>query len=620
MEVAMTKRQLMIETTSVIISVVFIAAAFILTQILGEETWFIILLFGLSFLIGGYAKAKEGVLATIKDKSLNVEILMILAALGAFIVGNYSEGAILIIIFSISGVLESYATSKSEKALTSLLKLAPKTAFLYKNGVETEIEITNIKVGDQVIVKVGQQVPVDGKIIKGSTALNQAAITGEFVPVYKDTQDSVYAGSINIESTIIVETMKDPKESVVQKIIDFVENAQKNRTKSQSLIDKVEKYYVYLVILMAVTFMILPPLVGWLTWDDAFYRGIIVLVVGSPCALVASITPAMLSSLSNAAHHRILIKGGSHLESLIGLKTVVFDKTGTITTGIPKVIKIETIDSVDQNDVLKILYTLEKQSDHPLAKAIVDHLGSDYHLEDIETNEISGRGMEAIIDNNTWHIGRFESSVHDGMKEKIDKCSLLGHSIVTIIKNQEVVGFVALMDTLRESTLSVMNILRSQGIKTILLTGDNENTASAIAKEAGVDSYEANCFPDDKVSRVKKLQKEFGKVMMIGDGINDAPALAIADISAAMGTGTDVSLETADIVFMNDRLENLPKIIKLSKRMRIVTLQNVVFSIGVILVLMISNVFGIIQLPAGVVAHETSTILVILNSLRLLFK
>jgi len=624
----MTKKQLIIETISVSMSIVFIIAAFILSKVINPNALIVIILFGLSFIIGGFAKAKEGVLSTIHKKSLNVEILMILAALGAFIVGNYSEGAILILIFSISGVLESYATSKSEKALTSLLKLAPKTALLYENGKEREVQVADIKVKDQVIVKVGQMVPVDGNIITGTTSLNQAAITGEFVPVYRGPKEFVYAGSINIESTIVVETTKDPSDSVVQKIIDFVKNAQNDKTESQTLIDKIEKYYVYVVILIAVLFMLIPPIFGWLSSSEAFYRGIIVLVVGSPCALVASITPATLSSLSNAAHNRILIKGGKHLEELIGLKAVVFDKTGTITTGVPKVVRIETISELDKENVLSILYTLEKQSEHPLAKAIVDSLDEKYLVANIETKEVSGRGMQATIDGDTWQIGRFDHSMHPEMEEKLDRCTGLGHSVISIIKNKEMIGFAALMDTIRDNAKDVMTELRKQGIQTVLLTGDHKFTAAAIAKEAGVDSFEADCFPEDKVRKIKELQKTYGKVMMIGDGINDAPALAIADISVAMGTGTDVSLETADIIFMNDKLENLPKIITLAKRMRRITLQNVIFAVGVITILMLSNILGAFDIPLftgfsitiGVVAHESSTILVILNSLRLLLK
>ncbi|MBE0700248.1 MAG: cadmium-translocating P-type ATPase, partial [Acholeplasmataceae bacterium] len=616
----MTKRQLVFETISVILSILLIVAAMILSGMIQPEPWYVVLLFGLSFAIGGFAKAKEGILATVENKALNVEILMIMAALGAFIVGNYSEGAILILIFSISGLLESYASSKSEKALTSLLKLAPKTAILMVGKEEREVLVNDLKIKDRVVVKVGQQVPVDGLVVNGSSSVNQAAITGEFVPVFKDINDTVYAGSINIDSTMIVEATKDPKDSVVQKIIELVKSAQQDKTKSQSLINKIERYYVYIVILIAVFFMIVPPLFGWLPWHDAFYRGIIVLVVGSPCALMASIAPAMLSSLSNAAHHRILIKGGSHLENLIDINVVVFDKTGTITTGTPNVVRIEVSANYNREMVLGILYTLEKQSNHPLAKAVVEHLGSNYQLDGIESTEVSGRGMQGKYQHALWQIGRFESTHEQDIVDKMNTCSTLGHSLIPIIKNGISIGFVALMDTIRDDVKMMIDYLKKRNIKSVLLTGDNEDTAKSIAKEANIDVYESNCFPEDKVNKVKELQKAYGKVLMIGDGINDAPALATADIGVAMGTGTDVSLETADIIFMNDKLENLPRTLNLAMRMRHVTLQNVIFSITVITLLMISNVFGLIQLPFGVVAHETSTILVILNSLRLLFK
>lgn len=615
----MTRKQLVVETTLLSISIIFIILGFIFSQ--GHpEPWYVGLLFGLSFAIGGYEKAKEGIRATIRNKSLNVEILMILAALGAFIVGDYSEGAILIMIFSISGVLESYATSKSEKALTSLLKLAPKTATRWVNHQELTVQVSELNIGDCVVVKVGEQIPVDGKIVEGTTSLDQSAITGEFVPVSRGQGEDVFAGSINVESRIIVETMKDPKDSVVQKIVDFVTKAQHEKTKSQSFIDRFEKWYVYVVIVFAIFLMIVPPLVGW--WDHAyaFNRGVIVLVVGSPCALVASITPAMLSALSNGARKRILIKGGSPLEMLIGTKAIMLDKTGTITSGIPQVVRIEVIDDLNGDEVLKVLYTLERQSIHPLAKSITDHLGATYQLENIQTHEVSGHGMEAIIDGKKWQIGRFGSSIHPQIQEKLDRCVMLGHSNVSIILDGVTVGFVALMDTVRDHAKDVMDELKTMGIHTVLLTGDHKYTAHAMAKEAHIEHFESDLLPEQKVDHVINYQHQYGKVIMVGDGINDAPALAMADVGIAMGSATDVSLETADIVIMNDQLESIPKLINLAKRTRMITLQNIIFSVSVITFLLISNVFGIIELPIGVVAHEGSTILVILNSLRLLLK
>ncbi len=615
----MNKKQLLFETISVIISIILIIVAYVIESQIGDP-WYVITLYALAFAIGGYAKAKEGIKATIHNKALNVEILMIIAALGAFIVKNYAEGAILIIIFAVTGVLESYATSRSNKDLTSLLKLAPKVAILIKDGKEIEVPVGDLKVGDRVIVKVGQQIPVDGTIVDGASSIDQAAITGEFVPVSKGLNEDVFAGSINIESTIIVETKKDPSESVVQKIINLVQEAQQNKTHGQSLIKKIERYYVYIVILMAIAFMTIPSAAGWMTASEAFYRGTVVLVVGSPCALVASITPAMLASLSNSARKRILVKSGQHFENLIGIDTIIVDKTGTLTTGEPKVARIEIIDSVNKDEVLSLLLTLEKQSNHPLAKAVVTYLDGDVNTFSAKTTEISGRGMETTYKNSTWRVGRFDATLNQTLENAYAHCQSLGHSIVNIIKDDEIIGYVALMDTLRDRAKEAIIALKEAGIETILVTGDNENTAKYIAAEAGIDRYRANCFPEDKVNELKSLKAEGRHVIMVGDGINDAPALATADVSVAMGAGTDVSLETADIIFMNNRIENLPKLINLSKRMRVITLQNIIFSISVILVLLVSNVFGVIRLPLGVVAHEGSTILVILNSLRLLFK
>ena len=615
----MTRKQLYIELILLIISIICIILGYTF-QFLNASSSLIPIFFGLSFIIGGFEKAKEGVIKTIENKSLNVEILMILAALGAFIVGDYAEGAILIMIFSISGVLESYATSKSEKALTNLLKLAPQKAIKLINDQEIEVLIEDLHVGDVVIVKVGDQVPVDGVIIKGQTSLDQAAITGEFVPVIRSEHDSVYAGSMNIESTIIVQTTKDPKDSVVQKIVDFVKRAQTEKTASQSFIDHFETWYVYVVIALALCLMFIPPIFNIWTKSYAFNRGVIVLVVGSPCALVASITPAMLSALSNGARKRILIKGGTPLDTMVNVKAIMLDKTGTLTSGVPHVVNIFISPNEDKELGLKVLYTLEKQSTHPLAKAIIDHLNPSFLLDDIITQEKSGHGMEANINGHLWQVGRFDSIIDSNVSEKFEYCNSLGHSYVQIIKDGIMIGFVALMDTIRKQAPDVIFKLKKMGIKTVLLTGDHKFTAHAIAKEIGIDDVLSDLLPEDKVKHVTFYQEKYGRVMMVGDGINDAPALAISDVSVAMGSATDVSLETADIVIMNDDLHNIPKLINLAKRTRIITLQNIIFSVSVITLLLISNIFGFIELPLGVVAHEGSTILVILNSLRLLFK
>ncbi|MCF7931766.1 MAG: cadmium-translocating P-type ATPase [Acholeplasmataceae bacterium] len=611
----MNKKQLIFETSAAAIALILIIIAFFLKP--AQDTLSAIL-FAFAFLIGGFAKAKEGVTETIKDKALNVEFLMILAALGAFVIGYYSEGAILIIIFSISGVLESYANAKSEKELLNLLALAPKTALRIDGNDVTEVPVEAMIQGDLVVVKVGMQIPVDGTIIEGETSIDAAAVTGEFVPVSKSVGDGVFAGSINIDARIVVRTDKDPKESVVQKIVDFVKEAKENAPKTQTAIDRFEKIYVYIVIALSILFMTIPPIFGWLAWKDAFYRGIIVLVVGSPCALVASVSPAMLASLSSASKQGILVKGGKHFESLRHIKAVVFDKTGTITTGHPVVHAMHFCDEIDHHQAKRVLMTIERQSDHPLAKAITAHLTGIEPIAGVQTFEKPGRGMEATINGDHWQIGRFEHPFCDDTKDGMDLSQAEGHTLVLITKNDKTVGFVALSDTIRDEATNAIKTLKSNRIEPVLLTGDHASTAQTIAHTVGIDTYESDCFPDDKVDRIKALQARLGQVMMVGDGINDAPALASADIGCAMGSATDVSLETADIVFTKNNLENINDVILLSKRYHQIIMQNIIFSTSIITFLMLSNVFGLIDLPFGVVAHETSTILVILNSLRLL--
>jgi Zn2+/Cd2+-exporting ATPase len=615
----MNRKRLTIDIICLVIAIILLVFGYALNRN-NSETWLIALLFGFSFAIGGFAQAKEGIIKLIKNKTLNVEILMILAAIGAFIIGDYFEGAILIIIFSVSGILELYATSKSQKALTNLLKLAPKTAVQIIDGHEKEVEVETLLANDEVIVKVGQQIPIDGVIVKGTTTLNQSAITGESMPVNKEVNEIVYAGSINLESAIVIRATKDAHQSTVQKIVAFVKQAQENKPKVQTLVEKIEKYYAYVVILLAALFMIVPTLFGWWDFRYAFNRAIIVLVVGSPCALVASISPAILSALSNGARKKILIKGGPSLEKLIGLKGVVFDKTGTITLGQPKVINIEIIDEMNQNDVFSIIKTMENHSNHPLAKAVVNHLSDIKIIPNIKTNEKSGRGINAQIGNDNWYIGRFDNNGRSKIQEKYNQAIKEGYSVISIIKNSEMIGFITLADTIKENAKQVVDGLKKMGMETTLLTGDTEVIAQLIGKDIGIDKYYADCFPEDKVKRIEELKIRLKRVMMVGDGINDAPALAAADSSIAMGKGTDVSLEVSDIVITNDKLENIIQVIKLGKRTRRIILQNVIFSIGVIIILMLVNVFGVIELPLGVIAHETSTILVILNSLRLLIK
>lgn len=615
------RNELITQFIFVVTALVLMLTAFILQFTIMDNTHVVvIILFAISFILGGFFKAKEGIIETIKNKALNVEILMILAAISAFIVGNPSEGALLIMIFAISGILEDFAHEKSKKELTALLKISPDTATLYNNGDEKVVSVNELKIGDIVLVKVGDSIPVDGKIIRGKSSINQAAITGESMPVTKDVNDVVYAGTYNLSSPILVETTIDPNDFVVNKIINLVKEAQENQGRGQTLIEKVEKWYVYLVILIAISFMLIPPLMGSLTWDAAFYRGTVVLVVGSPCALVASIAPTVLATLSNAAKNRILIKGGNHLETLTNIKVIVFDKTGTVTKGSPSVVDFQVDAAYNQQDIYDVVYSMEKLSSHPLANAITSYLADKATYSPSKVTEIAGKGMELKIGNQVYRLGKFEHTNSHLLTPKMTSCQDKGYSIVQIILNNQLIGYIALFDALRDGIKPMIASIKKIGITPIMLTGDNEKTARSIAMEAGIEQVIFNALPTEKKQHIDALKKQYGNVMMVGDGINDAPALATADIGASMGSGTDVSIETADVIFMNNKLENIPFLFKLAKANQRIILQNVVFSITVILLLLTSNVFGLILLPIGVVVHEGSTILVILNSLRMLLK
>ncbi|MFA5719562.1 MAG: heavy metal translocating P-type ATPase [Acholeplasmataceae bacterium] len=587
----------------------------------GLNKWVFISIYGLAFLIGGFAKAKEGILKTIENKALNVEILMIMAAIGALILGDYKEGAILIFIFAVSGVLEEYATLKSEKALTELLTLAPDVAIVVDGSEEIEVLVKDLEIGNIVMVKVGEQIPVDGVIVEGSTSIDESMITGEFVPVDKLKGENVYAGTINQSSMILVQVTKDAAETVVNKIVSFVQDAQDNKTKQESFLERFEKWYVYLVIALAGILMLVPLLshVGLTVWDwqTAFERGIIVLVVGSPCALVASITPAVLASLSNGARQGILIKGGPALERMKDIDTVVFDKTGTITEGTPHVEGYVTY-GVSDEVFLQALVSIERQSSHPLAQSIYKHF-SNVETTDVKTREIPGMGIEGIIADHTWLIGRFEINMCTQCEVDMKSLTQQGFTLVSVARDGVMVGLVKLKDTIRPNAKHAIDLLHQHNMEVVMLTGDNHQSASNLAKELNIDHFRSECFPEQKVEEIHKLNQQGKHVLMVGDGINDAPALASADIGVSMGSGTDVSLETADMVFMNDNLENIIKTKKLSKRLRNIVLQNVIFSISVIVLLLIFNIFGLVLITLGVVAHEGSTILVILNSLRLLY-
>ena len=611
-----------LEFTLAIASGILIALGW-LSDKMGQET-LAVTLFITSFLIGGFFKAREGIMETIKNKTLNVEILMILAAIGSGIIGYWEEGAILIFIFAMSGALESYTTSKSHRELTALMDLQPQEAWLIKNGSEIRVPVEQLHVGDHILVKPGEQIPADGVIVNGKTSIDEAMITGESIPVYKTVQDEVFAGTVNTSGAITVQVTKPNHETLFQKVIDLIKQAQAEQTPQQQFIERFEAVYVYVVLIATGIMMFLPYYVFSWSWEETFYRAIVLLVVASPCAVVASITPAMLSAISNGARNGILFKSGNHLEALSHLKAVALDKTGTLTVGRPEVTDFVVDKSMQAQElsILQAVASIENQSNHPLAQAIVRFAQKRNITTFLETDyveDVTGWGIRGKINEDIWKIGKKDfMDESERWLKLVDQFAEEGKTAVLVQKNEQVVGILALKDQLREHAKAAISTLKSLGVKPIMLTGDNDSTARKIAADVGVSDYVSECLPDEKLEKIKEIKETIGTTAMVGDGINDAPALATADIGIAMGEGTDVALETADVVLMKNNLLKIPQAIKLSRKLNRIVKQNLTFSVAVIILLIISNFTTGIDLPFAVIGHEGSTILVILNGLRLL--
>ncbi|MCY9363184.1 metal-transporting ATPase PfeT [Bacillus spizizenii] len=583
-----------------------------------------ITLYLLAFVIGGFAKAKEGIEETLESKTLNVELLMIFAAIGSALIGYWAEGAILIFIFSLSGALETYTMNKSSRDLTSLMQLEPEEATLMANGETKRVPVSDLQAGDMIVIKPGERVAADGIIESGSTSIDESALTGESMPVEKNTGDAVFTGTVNRNGSLTVRVTKANEDSLFRKIIKLVESAQSSVSPAQAFIERFENAYVKGVLIAVGLLLFVPHFaLGW-SWSETFYRAMVFMVVASPCALVASIMPAALSLISNGARNGMLVKGSVFLEQLGSVQMIAFDKTGTVTKGQPAVETIRIAEGFSEAEVLEAVYAIETQSSHPLAQAITTYaesLGvnqSGY----ISIEETSGFGVMAEVSGAKWKIGKAgfigEEMAAQFIKQTAPDIIRSGYTIVFVKKDDQIAGCIALKDQIRPEAKEVMEELNRLGIKTAMLTGDHEDTAQAIANEAGMTTVAAECLPDQKVNEIIRLKEEFGTIAMVGDGINDAPALKAADVGIAMGGGTDVALETADMVLMQNDLKKLVNMCRLSRKMNRIIKQNIVFSLAVICLLICANFLQVMELPFGVIGHEGSTILVILNGLRLL--
>ncbi len=586
-----------------------------------------VLLYVIAFCVGGFAKAKEGIEETIEERKLNVELLMVLAAIGSAAIGYWTEGAILIFIFAVSGALETYAMNKSHREISALMNLQPEEAWLVRGSFEPmKVSVSTLQIGDHLLIKPGERIPADGIIFKGQSSIDESAISGEPLPVLKREGDEIFAGTVNLNGAITMEMTKANSETLFQKIIQLVQSAQSEKSPSQQFIEKFEGTYVKFVLLGVAIMMFLPHFVlGW-DWTTTFYRAMVLLVVASPCALVAAIMPATLAAISNGAKNGVLFKGGLHLEHLSVLGALAVDKTGTLTQGKPVVTDFIVRDGFDRNMALAILAGIETQSNHPLAQAITSYAKAEgiTALPSATIEDIPGWGIKGTVHNKEYQVGKpdFVNAQHandfaNGAAAKLDA---QGKTVIFIRDQNGIVALTALKDTVRNEAKKAVSLLKELGIQVVMLTGDNEKTAKVIAKEAGVTEYVAECLPETKVTEMKRLLSQYQFVGMVGDGINDAPALATATTGIAMGEGTDVALETADVVLMKNDLSKIAYAVRLSRKMQRIVKQNIIFSIGVIILLIASNFLQVVDLPLGVIGHEGSTILVILNGLRMLNK
>ena len=561
---------------------------------------------------------------SVYHRRLNINFLISIAAIGAFVIGHGEEGAAVILLFFIAEFLEDYAAERARKSVASLLKLAPEMATIRENGKEVKVHVNDIKVDGILIVKPGDKIALDGIVIKGTSSVNQAPITGESMPVPKVEGNDVFAGTINEEGYLEIKVTKRSDQTTLSKIVRIVEEAQREKSKTESFIDKFAKYYTPSVVVLALLVMTVPTIVFGLEFSEWFYRALVLLVVSCPCALAISTPVAMVSGLTSAAKNGVLIKGGSYLEEIKHAKVIVFDKTGTLTEGEPEVTDIVALNEYSEKEMLQIAASLEAKSKHPLAEAIIEKAKKEnVELVDIqEFKSVAGKGLVGKIDGDLFYAGNksFFKESNIEYSDKVQKdFEEEGKTAVLVGSRNHVIGVIALMDKIREDSYAVIEGLKNNGILTIMLTGDNEKVAKVIAERLNIDGYYAELLPEDKVQAIDDLLEKHEHVVMIGDGVNDAPAMAKAHVGIAMGAiGSDVAIETADIALMHDDLTKVQYLIDTSKKTMSVVKQNVTAAI------LIKGSFAILTFPgivtlwmAVAVGDMGLSLAVILNSLRI---
>lgn len=579
---------------------------------------------------GGWDAAID-VAAKLKKREIDIHFLMIAVAVGAMSIGAWGEGALLLFLFSASGAMEAYALARTHREVDSLLKAAPKKATLVvPGGGQRLVLVEELEIGNTVLVRPGEMFPVDGDVTKGRSASDESNLTGEARPVDKGVGDPVFSGTINSWGVVEVVARRLPSESTLQKIIRLIQTAQKLKAPSERFIDKFGVRYTYGVLgATAVMFLVwwlgfgLPAFENTPQATSAFYRAMTLLVVASPCALVLSIPSAILAAIAWGARHGILFRGGAAIERMADVNVVALDKTGTLTTGELAVIGHESFPPGREAEVLELACALEGQSHHPIARAITQH-GRKLGVREVEVSEfqsITGQGLKGIAGDATVIIGRRELLNEGPLAGWIRDIPQAAPDLSEVwVIGKGLIGRILLRDMIRLQSKDVLRSMREAGLRTVMLTGDRRQAAEVVAREIGISEVRAGLSPEEKVEAVRQLSLEGNRVAMLGDGVNDAPSLAAAYVSVAMGArGSDAALEQSEVILMNDRIENFLAAFRLSQRARRIIRQNLVISLGTVVIMVAGALGGIVPLTIGVFAHEGSTVLVCLNSLRLLF-
>jgi Cd2+/Zn2+-exporting ATPase len=586
--------------------------------------------YAVAYGVGGWEATRDGLKQLFRGR-LDIDFLMVVAAIGAALVGEFAEGALLLFLFSLGHGLEHLALSRARSAVSALARLAPKFAHVRAaDGSEREVPVEKIEPGNLVVVRPGERIAADGSVAEGRSGVDQSPLTGESMPVEKEPGSEVFAGSLNGDGALVVKVSRRAGETLVARMVKLVAEAQASKSTAERAAERFTRIYVPCVLVATGAAIVVPPLAGWLTWNEAFLRAMSMLIGASPCALAISTPAAVLAGLARAARGGVLVKGGAHLESLGLVRAVAVDKTGTITRGRPEVAEIACMPGVDERELLRVAAAVESVSSHPIAHAVVVAAAA-RGIEvppAIDAAAVKGKGVEATVDGVRAGVGRaklFEGHAVlrangdvEALARRIESRAMTAMSVV---HGARALGAIGVRDAPRPEAKAVVAALAAQGCTVTMLTGDNAATAKAVAAEVGIaeSAVAAGLMPEDKIARIKALVAEHHAVAMVGDGVNDAPALAAATVGIAMGHGgTDVALEAADVALMQDDLTRLPFAIDLGRATRTMIRQNVIFSMGVVIGLIPLTLFGIVPLPIAVVCHEGSTVLVALHGLRLL--